>query len=226
MKKLYFISGLGADSRAFSLINSIEGYESIFLEWIPNRKNESLKNYSTRLIENHTITEKDVIVGLSFGGLVAQEIANISPVKTIVFISSFRDKRDLKPYLQFLLTLRLYYILPNFKFSWFDKFAVQFFSIKSKEGKEGLLDMMQKTEPKLIKWSMMQIRKFVFNKNHSWNLHNIIGNKDKLLKCWHYKKNNYLINKGGHLMVYENAKAVNDILQEIITKNLQKQIDR
>lgn len=216
MPKLYFISGLGADGRAFSLITHFEGYESIFLEWIPNRKNESLKNYSTRLIENRTITEQDVIVGLSFGGLVAQEIAKITPVKTIVFISSFRDKRDLKPYLQFLLNLRLYCILPNFKISWFDKFALQFFSIKSKEGKEGLLDMMRKTEPKLIKWSLMQIRKFVFDENHSWNLHNIIGNKDKLLKNWQPKKNNHLINKGGHLMVYENATEINEILRNIL----------
>jgi pimeloyl-ACP methyl ester carboxylesterase len=216
MPKLYFISGLGADCRAFGLIDSFEGYESIFLEWISNHKNESLKSYASRLIERHSITENDIIVGLSFGGLVAQEIIKLTSCKTIILISSFRDKHDLKPQLQFLLNLHLYHLLPNYKISWFDKFVVHFFSIKSKEGKEGFLDMMRKTDPKLTKWSMMQIRKFVFDKNHQWALHNIIGDKDKLLKTWGQEKNNYLINKGGHLMVYENAKEINKTLKEIL----------
>ena len=216
MKKLYFISGLGADSRAFSLIDSFEGYQTVYLEWIPNKKDESLNSYTSRLIQNHSITKHDILIGLSFGGLVAQEITKISDAKKVIFISSFRDKRDLKSPLQFLLNLRLYHLLPNFKIKAFDKFALRFFSIKSEEGKEGLLDMMQKTDQKLTKWSMMQIQKFKHQANNDVKIFNIIGDKDKLLKNWKLLANNYPIKNAGHLMVYENAEQVNNTLKKLL----------
>ncbi len=217
MPKLYFISGLGADSRAFSLIDRFEGYENVFLEWLPpSHSKETIEAYTLRLIQNHNISKDDVIIGLSFGGLVAQEIAKTTPCKTIIFISSFRDKRDLKTFLQFLLKLKLYKILPNFRMNWFDKFAVQFFSIKSKEGKEGLLDMMKKTDPKLMKWSMCHLNSYNHYQPTKSNIYNIIGTKDKLLKQWRFNENNYVIKNAGHLMVYENAEEVNQLLKRIL----------
>ena len=45
MKKLYLISGLGADKRAFEKIQEINGYQYVFIDWIPNLPNESFKSY-------------------------------------------------------------------------------------------------------------------------------------------------------------------------------------
>jgi hypothetical protein len=41
MKKVYFISGLGADSRVFSFLD-LSYFEPVFLDWLPPQKKESL----------------------------------------------------------------------------------------------------------------------------------------------------------------------------------------
>ena len=90
-----------------------------FLDWIPNLPEETFSNYITRLLANHKAGENDVVIGLSFGGLAAIEIAKQTPIKKVILLSSFKDKSGLKPHLQFLLSLRLYHIIPNFKFKVF-----------------------------------------------------------------------------------------------------------
>ena len=54
--KAYFISGLGADKKAFQKIKLPAGYEPVYLDWITPEKDESLTNYARRfssLIKNN-----------------------------------------------------------------------------------------------------------------------------------------------------------------------------
>ena len=48
MKKVYFISGLGADKRIFSFLD-LSFCEPVFIDWITPLKNESLESYALRL---------------------------------------------------------------------------------------------------------------------------------------------------------------------------------
>jgi hypothetical protein len=77
MKKIYFISGLGADKRIFSFLD-LSFCEPVFVDRITPLKNESLQGYALRLGKN--IPGKDpVIIGISFGGMLATEIAKVNP---------------------------------------------------------------------------------------------------------------------------------------------------
>lgn len=216
MPKIYFISGLGADSRAFTKIQEFEGYQNVFLEWIPPLAKETFSNYITRLIQGHDINDDDIILGLSFGGLAAIEIAKQTPAEKVILLSSFQDKNGLKPHLKFLLSLRLYHLIPNFKLKFFDKQAVKGFGNISVEAKEGLTEMMRDTDPKLIKWSLKQIRKSNFKAIPNTEIFNVLGTKDELVQKWELPNNNFYIKNGGHLMVYENADEINYILKKIL----------
>lgn len=218
MSKIYFISGLGADKRAFEKTQEINGYQYVFIDWIPNLPNESFKSYVSRLIKDYDIKENDVVLGLSFGGLAAIEIAKQTPIEKAILLSSFKDKQGLKTHLQFLLSLRLYNLIPNFKLKFFDRQAVKGFGNVSNEVKEGLMEMMKDTDPKLIKWSLKQIRKSNYINTSSFKLINILGTKDELVRKWELKEDNYFIKNAGHLMVYENADEVNKILFTILSK--------
>jgi hypothetical protein len=48
MKKVYFISGLGADKRAFSFLD-LSFCEPVFIDWIQPLKNELLPEYALDL---------------------------------------------------------------------------------------------------------------------------------------------------------------------------------
>lgn len=216
MPKIYFISGLGADRRAFTKIQEFDGYRNVFLDWIPNLPNETFTNYITRLIKGHDINANDIVLGLSFGGLAAIEIAKQTTVEKVILLSSFRDKNGLKPHLKFLLNLRLYNLIPNFKIDFFDKQATKGFGNVSEEAKQGLLEMMQDTDQRFIKWSLKQIRKSKYIDNPKLELINILGTIDQLVQVWKLPDNNFYIKNGGHLMVYDNAEEINSTLKKIL----------
>ena len=97
MSMTHLISGLGADRTAFSNLGEFTKSELNYIDWISNFNDESLQSYVKRLIDINTVKTEDTLIGLSFGGLVAQEMARQLNIKTVILISSFRDKNDLKP---------------------------------------------------------------------------------------------------------------------------------
>ena len=83
---------------AFKRIRLPEGYEAIYLDWITPEKDESLSNYARRF---STLIKNDdafILIGLSFGGMLACEIARLRrPMKTII-ISSIAASNELPWY--------------------------------------------------------------------------------------------------------------------------------
>ena len=100
--------------------------------------------------------------------------------------------------------------------NFFDKQAVKGFGNVSDEAKAGLLEMMQDTDQRFIKWALKQIRKSNYVDNATIELVNVLGTNDQLIKIWKSKHANFYIENGGHLMVYENADEVNKKLRLII----------
>ena len=110
--KVYFISGLAADSRVFKYIQLPAHCEAVFLEWIKPMKNEPLKDYSLRLAEKIDTSEPFSIIGLSMGGMMASEIAcRLNPLVTIL-ISSVPSSKHLPFYFKAAGALKLQKAIP------------------------------------------------------------------------------------------------------------------
>ena len=93
MINLYFISGLGADKSAFSRIE-LDGVNINHIEWINHSQKENLQSYCKKLLPQFDTSKPFVIVGLSFGGIIAQEISKlITPQKTILISSVYHHKQ-------------------------------------------------------------------------------------------------------------------------------------
>src|SRR5436190_1990862 len=88
------ISGLGADRRAFYRIQLPRSYEAVYLDWIKPFPNESLPDYAKRFSELIKSDEDFVIIGLSFGGILASELAKIISPKKIIIISSLGSNKE------------------------------------------------------------------------------------------------------------------------------------
>lgn len=86
MQQVYFIGGLGADKRVFSLLD-LSFCNPVFLEWLAPVHSETLEKYALRL--KALIQEpQPVIVGLSFGGMLVTEMAKADPDMRGIIISS------------------------------------------------------------------------------------------------------------------------------------------
>ncbi len=215
MKRLLFISGLGADERVFKKIQAFTGYHKHYIEWEINKGNESLTQYAQRLISKHNIIKNDIIIGLSFGGMVTSEIAKIVKNDQIILISSLRDVHDLYTVFQWILNSRAYKIIPDLSISRIYPALPLLFNIESAEGKKALKQMLQTANLQLIKWSLEKIRTEKSNTSLNTIVHNILGSKDRLIKLWHNKYTHIIPNRG-HFMVFENANEINKVLENIL----------
>ncbi|MFL5810585.1 MAG: alpha/beta fold hydrolase, partial [Flavisolibacter sp.] len=110
--KVYFISGLAADERAFKHIHLSSHHEVVHLQWIEPLQNESLESYALRLSERIDAKGKFALVGLSFGGMIATEISKLlHPVRTVL-ISSVPCSQHLPGYYKFAHSLGLHRVVP------------------------------------------------------------------------------------------------------------------
>ena len=211
--KVYFISGLAADRRVFKNLRLPEGFDPVYLDWIPPQKNESLHDYALRLAEKIDTSEKFVLVGLSMGGMVAVEIANrLHPVLTII-IASIPVSRQLPYYFRIGASLYLHKMIPiglvkN------AAIAKRLFTTETKEDKELLKAIIRESDPEFIRWSLTAVLHWQ-NEVVPEKLIHIHGSRDEILRM-KFTKPTHIILKAGHLMVMNRAEEINRILGEVL----------
>ena len=110
---IYFLSGLGADSRSFKYLKFSPGIKVVFIEWLIPNTDETLSTYAKRLAYTIDTSEEFILVGLSFGGILAIEILEfIKPFKTIL-ISSVARKQELPIIYRLAGIFRLNKLIPS-----------------------------------------------------------------------------------------------------------------
>jgi pimeloyl-ACP methyl ester carboxylesterase len=214
--KVYFISGLGADRRAFYKIQLPPGYEIIYLDWIAPSKNESFESYAKRFSELIQKDEGFILIGLSFGGMLASEIARIIPPKKLIIISSLSNCKELPWYFKLAGKLGLHKIIVPAIYKQ-ATILNRFMGAGNKEMKAIVYSYVNNIDPKFIRWSL----NIIVNWPHTERLLNLIhihGSRDHLLPN-RYVKADYVVQNGGHLMVMNKAEEVNKILEQILTGN-------
>ena len=210
MKELFLISGLGADKRVFDFLD-LSAYSIHHVNWIPPRPRESMAAYAARLLPQIT-SHKPVLIGVSFGGMIALEIGKLIPVEKVILISSAKSPNAIPSYFKLIPKLRLEKLVrpaslkkPNEIFFWL-------FGVTSKEHKALLASIMKDTDEIFLTWAIGTITRWDNNisPNHVIQIH---GTKDRILNV---RNADYLVNGGGHLMIVTQAKEVSQILKTIL----------
>jgi len=211
--KVYFVSGLAADSRVFKNIRLPDHCTPVFLEWIDPQKNESLKNYALRLAAPIDTSQPFAIVGLSMGGMITAEICKKYKPACAILISSVPSSKQLPFYFKAAGKLRLHKMVPV---AWVKSAAKykRLFTTESDEDKEILRNIIRESDDKFIYWAMDAILKWKSDHLPASYVH-IHGTKDEVLPI-RYTRPTHIINKGGHLMVMNRAGELNAILKDVL----------
>ncbi len=92
--------GMGALPDIFRFLKIHPDFQVKYLHWISPQKNEEFPHYVSRLIENQINPDdkNPVLLGMSFGGMVANEIARQMPVSGLVFLSTVKTHREFPPW--------------------------------------------------------------------------------------------------------------------------------
>lgn len=113
LQHVYFVPGLAANISIFENIKLSEEFYSVhFLEWMIPDAQETLQDYAKRLcekIKHDNIT----LIGVSFGGVVVQEMAKHIYVKRLIIISSVKSKHELPKRMKMARKTGIYKLLPT-----------------------------------------------------------------------------------------------------------------
>lgn len=110
---VYFMPGLAASPTIFEYINlPPETFEVHLLEWVLPNGNESLKSYAKRMAEK-VIHDGAVLIGVSFGGVLVQEMKQFLNPRKVIIISSVRCNLELPNRMKIAKSTKAYKLLPT-----------------------------------------------------------------------------------------------------------------
>jgi pimeloyl-ACP methyl ester carboxylesterase len=211
---VYFISGLGADHRAYQFI-SLEGYEYKHIEWAQHSEKDSMGTYAEKLIAQIDITKPVVLVGTSLGGMLSIEIAKRIKVEHLFLISTIKVKNEQPAYFNFFKLFPMYKWMPNNVIS-NSNFWLKFLfpaGLKS-NWKDTFADMFKKWTPAFLRWAMRASLQWDNNERPSHYTH-IHGDHDIVFPHIHLR-NFHLIKDGTHIMILTKAKEIKTIIMEVL----------
>ena len=113
LQHVYLMPGMAANPSIFDNIQlSSEQFVMHKLEWFIPKPKESLSDYAMRMCDN--IKHDDIVlIGVSFGGVLVQEMAKHISFKRLIIISSVKSSRELPKRMQIARKIGLYKMLPT-----------------------------------------------------------------------------------------------------------------
>lgn len=210
MKHIYCISGFGADERVFSKLD-FGGNEVHFIQWKIPEKNEIFPHYVRRMADEIRHLNP-VLIGLSFGGMMAVEIAKIVPVSKVILLSSIATVLEMPWYMKIAGKLKLDKIFPLRPSKLLAPLENYNLGVKTPEEKKLVESYRKNIDPYYTSWGIDKIINWK-NKSVPENLVHIHGDKDHIFPL-RYVKADYVIAGGGHLFLMDKAAEVNEILKK------------
>jgi len=131
---IYCIPGLGSGPEIFKNLNlSEELYEVFTLKWIePISNQEKITDYAKRMCKQ-VLKVNPVLLGVSFGGIMAQEMGNHLNCKKIILISSIKHQTEKPKIFKFLKVTKLYQLAPCSLITNLEQYRIFFIGVKLKK---------------------------------------------------------------------------------------------
>lgn len=212
MLQVYCIPGLGINEEIFSNL-SLKNCSIHYIKWITPLKNETLPNYAARLAEQIDTSQPFALIGMSFGGMCAVEIAKkLKCVKTIL-VSSSKTAGEIPINIRMWGNLPLY---KNFNDTFYKNAAINIkslFGVKSKEQGERFERMLNSAPENYFAGAINCIVTWQ-NKEIPENLIHIHGTADLVLPYSKIENCNYTIKDGTHFMIANRAEEISVIINE------------
>ncbi|GAA0871909.1 alpha/beta hydrolase [Gangjinia marincola] len=113
LTQVYMMPGMAANPSIFEHINlPKDEFDIHWLNWIIPKKNESLLGYAKRICEDIP-KEPCVLIGVSFGGVLVQEMAKYLEVSRLIIISSVKHKEELPLKMKLARKTGVYKMIPT-----------------------------------------------------------------------------------------------------------------
>ena len=205
---IYLIPGLGADERIFQNIDfenlqyfkNENSLQPIYIKWLAPEQYETIAHYAQRLSTQIT-TQNPIILGVSFGGIIANEIAKQQVCSQIILVATVKTHIEIPFLYRFLGALRLHKIVPISLFKHSNPVTNWFFGMKTKDEKMLLKSILHDTNTVFLRWAIDAVLtwKNDFIPENCTHFH---GTNDRIFPIKTLKTPHIKVENGGHLMTF------------------------
>lgn len=215
---VYFMPGLAASSTIFENIQlPVDQFEMHFLEWFLPHEKESIESYALRMTKKIQ-DENPVLIGVSFGGVLVQEMAKQMKVRKVIIISSVKSNTEFPPRFKVANTTMAYKLIPIQLLADIEKLVKYAFgdNIVAKRLKlyEKYLSFRDKN---YLDWAIETILCWKHKEVNESVIH-IHGDADEVFPIKNIEK--CIVVKGGtHIMIINKFKWLNENLPKLILKD-------
>jgi pimeloyl-ACP methyl ester carboxylesterase len=214
---LFAIPGLGVDGRIFNRMK-IQFSSLKIIEWLEPKEEESLTEYASRMSEPiRNQGGKAILLGYSFGGVVAQEIERQLKLEGLILLSTIKYNDQRPWFFSVGRKLPLYqYLKGSWRYETIHLWG-PFAGIHDPEEQELIRQMFKSASQNHRQWGANQIVKWQGNPIELPFIH-IHGEKDQIFKCSLIKEAE-IVKGAGHTMPFQQAEEVATILRSWMKKN-------
>jgi esterase/lipase len=213
---IYFMPGLAAGPEIFKNLElDTEKFTFHYLKWIkPLTVAESIDNYAFRL-SKEIKEENAILIGVSFGGIMVQELAKFVNPKKVIIISSVKNPNELPGRFKFARFTKIYKLFPIKVIENFEDYTKYFLGKSLKKKADLYKKYLYVRSKESLKWSIYTIIKWEQIKPIK-NIIHIHGDADMVFPIKNIE-NAIEIKNGTHAMILTKAKEISKIIDTVLT---------
>ena len=210
---IYCMPGMAASPKIFEFIDLSDKFEIYCLSWITPKENELLSVYAKRMC-NKVKHKNPILLGVSFGGILVQEMAKYISVHKIIIISSIKSRIELPFPMKMAKKTNAHKLLPTQWINNIDLLAMFSFGSGIKKRISLYQRYLSERNPKYLNWAIDSLVNWE-QENVIDNIIHIQGISDNVFPVKNLIKP-FIKIRGGHAIIITQAKWFNKELPKII----------
>ncbi|MGX1023913.1 alpha/beta hydrolase [Psychroflexus sp. MBR-150] len=219
--QVYLMPGMAANPSIFEYIKlDATRFEIHWLSWQVPIKDESIQDYAKRML-THIKHKNPVLIGVSFGGVLVQEMAKLIEVKRLIIVSSVKQTSEIPKSMQFARETGIYKYLPFGLLNYISEIEKLPVGNTIRKRLKLYQQYMSVNDKVYLDWAVKEMV--------CWNqpkpMENIIhvhGNHDKVFPIKNIK-DCIVVNEGTHIMILNRFRWFNEHLPELIQHGFLKE---
>jgi esterase/lipase len=217
---VYFMPGMAASSTIFERIQlPSDTFEMHLLEWLLPEKEETIEHYAQRIAKNIT-HDNIILVGVSFGGILVQEMKPFVKTRKVIIISSVKSNMEYPKRFIIAKTTKAYKLIPTKLLENIESLAKFTFGSSIIKQRVKLYEKFLAVRDKVyLDWAIEQIINWKRAVADPEIIH-IHGDADEVFPIKNIKK--CIAVKGGtHIMILSKYRWISDNLPKIMLDSYQ-----
>ncbi len=214
---VYLMPGMAASPKIFEHIKLSENqFEIHYLEWIIPVDKETISDYALRLSKDIK-HDNIVLLGVSFGGVLVQEINKHVKARKLIIVSSVKSMHELPKRMLITKVTKAYKLVPTQLASNIDIFAKYAFGSNVNKRLELYRKYLSVNDSKYLSWAIENM--VCWNQtDYNPEIIHIHGDNDAVFPIKNIV-NCITIENGTHIMIINKYKWFNENLPRIILEN-------